>query len=88
MAPIIHQNWASLLSGEPRLAPDVQFRVTEELSVGETMVKRIELVGAHKFVLTMASDVFKDQFIAQNLKEGVRDSIHNNSDFLFDIYFS
>ena len=49
--------------------------VTEELPVGETTAKRSELVGAHKFVLAMVSDVFKDQFLAHNVKEVVEISL-------------
>jgi len=53
---------AGLLGEDPRLAPDIYFRVIEEVIVNGISEKRSELVGAHKFVLAMLSDVFKTMF--------------------------
>ena len=78
MAAIIQKSWFSLLGEKPYIAPDVQFQVTQEFSVDGTKVERTETVGAHKFVLSMASEVFKAQFSDPFLEEGVR----NNKDFV------
>lgn len=51
-----------LLGEDPRLSPDIYFRVTEEVIVNGVLKKKTELVGAHKFVLSMLSDVFKTMF--------------------------
>ena len=75
MAHRIKKSWISLLGEDPRLLPDVLFQVTEELFVDGTKAERTELVGAHKFVLSMASDVFKAQFYHQILEKGVRNNI-------------
>jgi len=53
---------ADLLGENPRLAPDVHFRVTEEVLVDGILEEKTEVVGAHKFVLAMLSDVFKTLF--------------------------
>jgi len=53
---------ADLLGEDPRLAPDIYFRVIEEVPVNGILKKKTELVGAHKFVLAMLSDVFKTMF--------------------------
>lgn len=73
MSHKINSNWANLLCEEPHIAPDIIFRVVEEVSVdGRTEVKS-ELVKAHKFVLAMVSDAFKAQFYGpmSNHKEEV-----------------
>jgi len=44
------------------LAPDIYFRVIEEVPVNGILKKKTELVGAHKFVLSMLSDVFQTMF--------------------------
>jgi len=53
---------ADLLGEDPRLAPDIYFRVIEEVIVNGIPQKKTELIGAHKFVLAMLSDVFKTMF--------------------------
>jgi len=58
MEPLFQENWINLLSDSPRIAPDVTFRVTEEILVDGAAETRAVLIGAHKFVLAMASDVF------------------------------
>lgn len=55
-------SWANLLGENPCIAPDIQFRVTEEVFVDGKLELTSEVLPAHKFVLAMASDVFKAQF--------------------------
>jgi len=56
------ESLADLLGEDPRLAPDIYFRVIEEVPVNGILKKKTELVGAHKFVLSMLSDVFQTMF--------------------------
>ena len=61
-----------LLGEDPRLAPDVHFRVTEEVLVDGILEVKTEVVGGHKFVLAMLSDVFKTLFFGPMRDENVR----------------
>ena len=63
---------ADLLGENPRLAPDIHFRVMEEVHVDGILDTKIEVVGAHKFVLAMVSDVFKALFFGPMRDENVR----------------
>jgi len=56
------EDLADLLGENPRLAPDIYFRVNVEEIVNGIPKRKTELVGAHKFVLSMLSDVFKTMF--------------------------
>ena len=86
MALTFQKNWVSLLGSDPLLPPDVQFQVTEEFFVDGTKVERTELVGAHKFVLSGASDVFKAQFGDQILEEVVRNNINLTTKLIFLVF--
>jgi len=73
MSHNINSNWVNLLCEEPHIAPDIIFRVLEEVSVDGKIEVKSELVQAHKFVLAMVSDAFKAQFYGpmSNHKEEV-----------------
>ena len=55
-------DFAGLLGENPRIDPDIHFKVVERSFVDGEMETSSEVVPAHKFVLAMFSDVFQAQF--------------------------
>ena len=65
MALLSQETWINLLTEVPRLMPDIFFRVAQETFVDGHLGTKTELVGAHKFLLAMSSNIFKARFYGQ-----------------------
>ena len=65
-------DWDTLLGENPRIAPDIRFKIIEEVFVNGTPETKTEVFGAHKFVLAIVSDVFKALFFGTMREETVR----------------
>ena len=75
------EDLVDLLGENPCLAPDIYFRVVEEQIVDGNIKTKVEVVGAHKFVLAMVSDVFKALFFGPTWENDVRLSSVNIMNF-------
>ena len=65
---ICNSDWLALLRDDSNIPTDISFKVEECNTDNHEIEFQSEVVKAHKFILSMASDIFRDQFMG-TLKE-------------------